>query len=98
MHLDVGSAETLASHHVALVVVGAPGVAVTSLAAVRVRLRQPVVLRQTLVTVPDPRHVGLAGALSRLLIAAPAIIQSAQGATRALLTTVRILNSEVPVT
>ena len=81
MHLDVGSAETLASHHVALVVVGAPGVAVTSLAAVRVRLRQPVVLRQTLVTVPDPRHVGLAGALSRLLIAAPAIVHGFERVT-----------------
>ena len=49
-YLDVWPAEALAGGDVTLVVVGAPGVTVTSLAAIRVRLRQPVMLRQTLNT------------------------------------------------
>ena len=49
-YLDVWPAETLARGDVTLIVVGAPGVTVTSLAAIRVRLRQPVMLRQTLNT------------------------------------------------
>ena len=50
-----------------------------------------------LVAVPDPGHVGFAGALPCLLIAAPAIVHGAQGVTRALLTSIRVLNGEVPV-
>ena len=50
LYLDVRPAEALACGDVTLVVVGAPGVTVTSLAAIGVRLRQPVMLRQTLNT------------------------------------------------
>ena len=47
-YLDVGPAQALARDHVTLVIIGAPGVTVTSLAAIGVRLRQPIMFRQTL--------------------------------------------------
>ena len=96
-HLDVGSAEALPGDHVAVVVVRAAGVAVARLAAVRVGLGEAVVLGQTLVAVPRPRHVRFTRALSGLLVAAAAVVEGAEGAAGAQLATIRVLNSEVPV-
>ena len=79
-HLDIWPTEALSSNDIALIVVGTARVAVASLAAQWVRLRQSVVLRQTLITVPHPGYISLALTLSGLLVTTSATVHGTQGA------------------
>ena len=96
-NLDVWPTETLTRHDVALVVVGTARVTVARFTAEWVRLREAVVLRETLVTVPDCRHIRLTLALSSLLVAPPAVVHGPERAAGTQLATVWVLRGEVPV-